>query len=68
MSDGATSSEKFPIIPSGEEIVKSFFDNISSLQGIEPTIAEALKTLNAEGNLTKQAILDVLKTFRDKAV
>jgi len=67
MSNGATSSDEFPIIPSGEEIVKSFFDNISSLQGVDPTIAEALKTLNAEGKLTRQAILDVLKTLRDNA-
>lgn len=56
------------IISSGEEIVKDFFETITSIPGVDLTIAEALKTLNAEGKLTKQAILDVLKTLRDNAV
>jgi len=55
-------------ISSSEEIVKDFFETITSIPVVDPTIAEALKSLNAEGKLTKQAILDVLKILRDNAV
>lgn len=54
-----------PIIKSGEEIVKEFFDNISSIPGVDPAIAEVIKKLNIEGTISKQAIIDALKTLRE---
>lgn len=54
-----------PIIKSGEEIVNEFFDNISSIPGVDPAIAEVIKKLNVEGTISKQAIIDALKILRD---
>lgn len=54
-----------PVIKSGEEIVKEFFDNISSIPGVDPVIAEVIKKLNTEGTISKQAIIDALKTLRE---
>lgn len=61
MIDNNTSE---PVIPSGEEIVKEFFDNIVDIPGVDPTVAQAIKRLNDEGRLSKQSILDALKVLR----
>lgn len=62
MIDNNTSE---PIISSGEEIVKEFFDNIASISGIDPSVAQEIKGLNDEGRLSKQSILDALKVLRE---
>lgn len=52
------------IIPSGEDVVKEFFEKINSIPGVTPAIAEVFKKLHHDGNLSKQTIIDALKSLR----
>ncbi|MBM4055669.1 MAG: hypothetical protein FJ264_13615 [Planctomycetes bacterium] len=54
-----------PIIPSGEEAIKEFFDKLASIPKVNPTIAEVLKKLHNDDNLSKQTIIDALKSLRE---
>ena len=52
---------------SGEEVVEQFFENITSVSGVDPAIAETLRNLYKAVNLSKQSILDALKEMRESS-
>lgn len=54
-------------VPSGEEVVKEFFENIASVSEVDPAIAETLRNLYKVVNLSKQSILDALKEMRESS-
>ena len=58
------SSEHESIIPSGEDVVNEFFNRVAAIPKVNPVIAEVLKKLHHNGNLSKQTILDALKSLR----
>lgn len=54
------------IIPSGNEVIEDFFDNISLIRDVEPAVAEALKELYRSDNISKESILRALQTLRER--
>ena len=52
---------------SGEEVIEQFFENVISVPGVDPAIAETLRNLYKVGNLSKQSILDALKEMRESS-
>jgi len=52
-------------IPSGEDVINDFFNNLASIPEIEPSIAKVLKKLHDEDNLSKQSILNALEALRE---
>ena len=52
---------------SGEEVVEQFFENITSVSEVDPTIAETLRNLYKANNLSKQSILDALRKMRESS-
>ena len=52
---------------SGEEVVEQFFENITSVSEVDPTIAETLRNLYKANNLSKQSILDALRKMLESS-
>lgn len=59
------SREHESIIASGEDIVNEFFNKVASIPKVNPAIAGVLKKLHHDGNLSKQTIIDALKSLRE---
>jgi hypothetical protein len=53
-------------LKSGGEIVDSFFDNLTTVDGLDKGVVEILKGLHAEKKLTAVNISNALDSLRDE--
>ena len=51
-------------IPSGDEVIRDFFENLIKVTGLDQVIADTLQKLFQEGELKKQTILDAMRKLR----
>jgi len=51
-------------IPSGDEVIQDFFENLNKVPGLDPVIADTLQKLYKQGQLKKQAILEAMRKLR----
>jgi len=53
-------------VKSGKEIIGSFFNNISSIENVDKTIANSLTELYKNGKLTEKAVINMLQQIREQ--
>ena len=53
-------------VKSGKEILDDFFANISTIKGVDKTIAESLSSLYKQGKLTDVNLKNELQKLREK--
>lgn len=51
---------------SGPEILREFFMNMEKLEGVDPQVAQVVKRLHEDGNLTNVNIANELQRLREE--
>ena len=51
-------------IPSSDEVIQDFFENLNKVTGLDPVIANTLQKLYQQGQLKKQTILETMRKLR----
>jgi len=51
-------------IPSSDEVIQDFFENLNKVTGLDPVIANTLQKLYQQGQLKKQTILEAMRKLR----
>jgi len=51
-------------IPSSDEVIQDFFENLNKVSGLDPVIANTLQKLYQQGQLKKQTILEAMRKLR----
>ena len=51
-------------IPSSDEVIQDFFENLNKVTGLDPVIANTLQKLYQQGQLKKQTILEAMRKLK----